>query len=82
MTQATAVLRTIVRTALHDKHISQAEAARQLGLSTKHMSHMLTGKAPLTLDWAEQLLALCGKRLTIRAVAARQPRRMAEEART
>lgn len=84
MTQPTATddLRVIVRTALHDKHISQAEAARRLGLSTKHMSHMLTGRAPLTLDWAEQILALCGKRLTVRAVAARQPRRMAEEARS
>ncbi|MFF8412875.1 helix-turn-helix domain-containing protein [Streptomyces omiyaensis] len=67
-------LQVIVRTALHDKGISQAEAARQLGLSTKHMGHMLTGRAPLALDWAERLLALCGKRLTVRAVAARNHR--------
>ncbi|MFD3568484.1 helix-turn-helix domain-containing protein [Streptomyces sp. NPDC058667] len=84
MTQPTTVdnLRVIVRTALHDKGISQAEAARRLGLSTKYMSQMLTGRAPLTLTWAEQILALCGKRLTIRAVAARKSRRMAEEARS
>ncbi|MFE5514460.1 helix-turn-helix domain-containing protein [Streptomyces sp. NPDC056529] len=75
-------LRAIVRTALHDARISQAEAARQVGLSTKHMSHMLTGKAPLTLDWADQIVALCGKRLTVRAVAVRPRRRhAAEEAR-
>lgn len=65
-------LRSTVRDALQRAGISQAEAARQLGLSNKHMSNMLTGKAVLTLGWAERLLALCGKRLTIRAVANRK----------
>ena len=46
-------LRTHVRTALARAHISQAEAARQLGLSTKHLSQMLTGHATLTLTWAD-----------------------------
>ena len=32
------------------------------------MSHMLTDKAVLTLDWAERILALCGKRLAVRSV--------------
>lgn len=58
-------LRTQVRGALADANISQAEASRQLGLSTKHMCHMLTGKATLTLDWAEKILALCGQGLLI-----------------
>jgi transcriptional regulator with XRE-family HTH domain len=81
MTQPTTAetIRRLVRTALHDAGISQAEAARRLGLSAKHMSHMLTGRAVLTLDWAEQLLALCGRRLTVRSVSARRTRRMADE---
>jgi hypothetical protein len=29
------------------------------------MSQMLTGRATLTLDWAEQILRLCGMRLVI-----------------
>ncbi|WP_327377980.1 helix-turn-helix domain-containing protein [Streptomyces sp. NBC_01216] len=76
---AAETLRGLVRTALHDAGISQAEAARRLGLSTKHMSHMLTGRAVLTLDWAEQILGLCGRRLTVRSVSARRDRRMTEE---
>jgi transcriptional regulator with XRE-family HTH domain len=72
MTGVADSLRTAVRTALHDAGISQAEASRRLGLSTKHMSHMLTGRAVLTLDWAEQLLALCGKRLSVKVVTAKE----------
>ncbi|MFF3511560.1 helix-turn-helix domain-containing protein [Streptomyces sp. NPDC001296] len=58
-------LRTHVRHALGAAHLSQAEAARQLGLSTKHLSQMLTGRATLTLTWAEGLLGLCGMSLVI-----------------
>lgn len=58
-------LRHQVKAALHAAGISQAQAARDLGLSTKHMSHMLTGRATLTLDWADRLLALCGMRLVV-----------------
>jgi transcriptional regulator with XRE-family HTH domain len=58
-------LRAQVRAALATANLSQAEASRRLGLSTKYMSHMLTGRAPLTLPWAEKLLALCGMRISI-----------------
>lgn len=59
-------LRTQVRAALSTARISQAEACRQLGLSTKHMNMMLTGHgATLTLDWAERILGLCGKRVVV-----------------
>ena len=58
-------LRSHVRAALVHAHISQAEAARQLGLSTKHLSQMLTGQATLSLTWAEGLLGLCGMNLVI-----------------
>ncbi|MFF4791883.1 helix-turn-helix domain-containing protein [Streptomyces sp. NPDC001276] len=58
-------LRAHVRTALDGAGISQAEAARQLGVSTKHLCQMLTGRATLTLTWAEGLLGLCGMQLVI-----------------
>lgn len=58
-------LRTHVRAALEAAGISQAEACRQLGLSTKHLNQMLTGRATLTLTWAEGLLGLCGQNLVI-----------------
>jgi hypothetical protein len=58
-------LRDHVRTALNTAHLSQAEAARQLGCSTKHLSQMLTGQATLTLTWAEGLLGLCGMSLVL-----------------
>ncbi len=58
-------LRTHVRSELTKAKISQAEACRRLGCSTKYMCQMLTGAAPLTLTWAERILALCGKRVVI-----------------
>lgn len=58
-------LRQQVRSALGYAGISQAEAARQLGLSTKHMSQMLTGRATLTLGWAERIAALCDMRIEV-----------------
>lgn len=64
-TSAEEQLRTHTRAALEAAGISQAEACRQLGLSTKHMSQMLTGQAPLSLTWAEGILGLCGHTLVI-----------------
>lgn len=58
-------LRAHIRASLATARISQAEAARQLGLSGKHLSQMLTGRATLSLTWAEGLLGLCGMRLVI-----------------
>lgn len=58
-------LRTHVRAALEAAGISQAEACRQLGVSTKHLCQMLTGRATLTLTWAEGLLGLAGHSLVI-----------------
>ncbi|MEU1071886.1 MULTISPECIES: helix-turn-helix transcriptional regulator [unclassified Streptomyces] len=58
-------LRTQVRAALNNAGISQAEACRQLGVSTKHMSMMLTGRSPISLDWADRILDLCGEQIVI-----------------
>jgi plasmid maintenance system antidote protein VapI len=68
-------LRIQVKAALLASNISQAEAARRLELSTKHMSQMLTGRAPLTLIWAGRILTLCGMRLVIGLQHDTQPRR-------
>ncbi len=65
MSTAEDILRVQVRAALAATRISQAEAARRLGLTNKHMSQMLTGRATLTLGWAEAILAVCGMRLVI-----------------
>jgi plasmid maintenance system antidote protein VapI len=58
-------LRAQVRAALEAARISQAAAARELGLSTKHLCQMLTGRAPLSLEWAEQIVALCEMRVEV-----------------
>lgn len=58
-------LRAQVRAALEATRISQAAAARELGVSTKHLCQMLTGRAPLSLEWAEQILALCEMRVEV-----------------
>lgn len=67
MTEATAQeqLRAHTRAALKAAGIRQAEVARQIGCSTKHLSQMLTGAVPLTLTWAEGILGLAGQRLVI-----------------
>lgn len=58
-------LPALIRTALQTAGLSQAEASRHLGLSTKHLNQMLTGKAPITVPWAQRLLDLCGWRLMV-----------------
>lgn len=67
MTEATAEdqLRVHVRAVLGAAGLSQAEVCRQLGCSTKHLNQMLTGRATLTLTWAEGILGLCGHSLVI-----------------
>lgn len=62
-------LRAEVRAALAARGISQASAARQLGLTQKHVSQMLTGRATLTIAWADRILALCGLRLQIGTIS-------------
>jgi plasmid maintenance system antidote protein VapI len=59
-------VRAEVRTALHETRTSQAELSRTLGLSTKHVSQVLTGKAALSLELAEAMLAAVGRQMTVR----------------
>lgn len=58
-------LREQVRAALEATRISQAAVARELGVSTKHLCQMMTGRAPLTLEWAEQIAAVCEMRVEV-----------------
>jgi DNA-binding PadR family transcriptional regulator len=58
-------LRHLVRRALATAGLAQAEAARQVGISTKHLHMMLSGGSALSLQRAEQLLALCGQKLAL-----------------
>jgi plasmid maintenance system antidote protein VapI len=58
-------LRSLLAAELRAAGISQAEAARRLGVTAKHMSQMLTGKAPLSLAWADQIAAACGRELLV-----------------
>jgi plasmid maintenance system antidote protein VapI len=58
-------LRAQVRAALAAVHLSQASVARELGVSTKHLSQMLTGQAAFPLAWAERIVALCEMRVEV-----------------
>jgi DNA-binding PadR family transcriptional regulator len=58
-------LRHLVRQALTAAGLAQAEAARKIGISTKHLHIMLSGGSTLSLQRAEQLLDLCGQKLAI-----------------
>lgn len=68
-------LREQTRAALQDAGISQAAAARELGITAKHMCQMLTGRQTLALGWAERILALRGRRIAVTT-----PRRRARQA--
>ena len=63
-------MRAQVKAAIDAAGLTDAEVGRRLGVTAKHVSQMLTGKAALTIGWAEKILALCGQRLEIRAVSA------------
>jgi transcriptional regulator with XRE-family HTH domain len=56
-----------IRLALALNNVSQAELARRLGLSKKHVNQMLTGKTAVSLDMAEQMLGAVGWTLLVSA---------------
>lgn len=58
-------LRLEVRDCLKAAGMSQAKAARALGITPKHMSQMLTGKAPMSIEWAGRITALTFRELLI-----------------
>ncbi len=46
--------------AIEDRSWTQAELARRLGYTEKFVSHLINGKAPLSLDAAEKLEKVIG----------------------
>lgn len=58
-------MRQQVRATLDATQTSQRSVARELGVSTKYLCQMLTGRAPLTLEWAEDIVNLCGSRIEV-----------------
>ena len=59
-------VRAEVRTALHETRTSQAELARRLGMSSKHVSRVLTGNAAMTLGLADAMMGALGGVMTVR----------------
>lgn len=66
-------LRAAVKDCLARACLSQAHVARQLGISAKHVSWMLTGKAQLSIAWAGRIAEVCGRELRITSVRRRRP---------
>jgi plasmid maintenance system antidote protein VapI len=58
-------LRELLRTAVRDSGRKQVWIAEQLGVSTKHLSQMLTGRVELTLGWAQRIAVLCDRKIDI-----------------
>jgi len=58
-------VRRQIRVALRIAGVSQAELARRLALSEKHVSMMMTGKNSISLDMAERILGAAGCALAV-----------------
>lgn len=65
-------VRKQIRLALAVADVSQAELGRRLGVSSKHVSQMLTGKSAISLDMAERMLGEVGWTLEVSAVPAEE----------
>jgi predicted transcriptional regulator len=61
-------LRTAVHDTLTDRFLSQADLARATGLSTKHVSRLLTGKVAGTFDVWERILTSLGMKLDVNVI--------------
>lgn len=60
MTDSWAPQRAAVRAALKDVGLTQVQVARDLGISEKHLSQMLTGKADGSLRLWVEMVGLLG----------------------
>ncbi|GAA0501032.1 helix-turn-helix transcriptional regulator [Streptomyces olivaceiscleroticus] len=63
-----------VRAAVKAAGLKQVWIAERLGITPKHLSQLLTGRVPLSLDWADRILALCGKRVRVVVEAIQAPK--------
>lgn len=58
-------LRDNIRRCVNESGLTQVSIAAHLGISEKHLSHMLLGKASMTLEWAARIADVCGYELII-----------------
>ena len=54
-----------VQKAVRESGLKQKWIAAHLHTGEKHLSHLLNGRASMTLEWAERILDLCGMELTV-----------------
>lgn len=59
------LLRAEVRRAISDSGLTQRAVANELGVSEQHISRMLVGKASLSLYWADRIVQVCGRQLSV-----------------
>jgi plasmid maintenance system antidote protein VapI len=61
-------VRDAIRQALFESDTTQSQLAATVGVTQKHISQVLSGKAGLSFDFAEKLLAALGRRLEVSVV--------------
>lgn len=66
--EPTGDLRERLRAAIDDAGRHQVTIAADLGITTKHLCAMLTGRAKLTLEWAERIAGACGREVVVAVV--------------
>jgi len=54
-----------VRAAVAASGLTRASIANQLHVGNKHLSFLLTGRARMSVEWAERILGLCGLELVL-----------------
>ena len=61
-------LRQLVRATVLASTKDQVYISQAMGISQKHLSQVLTGRVRMSLDMADRILAVCGKRLVLHIV--------------
>lgn len=74
-------LRFEVRRCILGAGLSQAVIAGLLGITPKHMSSLMTGRAKMTVSWAMRITEVCGYEMAItfsRTITARKGQAVTE----
>lgn len=71
MADFTDILRAEVLSCIRKSGLSQASIARSIGISPKHLSQALTGRAGLSPALAGRIVFACGRELRVTSVRAR-----------
>lgn len=62
---ASEILRESVCELIAQSGLKQIFIAHRIGITEKHLSHLLTGKVAMTINWAEKIVDVCRKPLRI-----------------